>query len=144
MTPWDHESESRINSRTCLGQFVLVCFPVWNLYWQVRFAKKTHSIWSIWAPRALFVIYTPHISSHQPVLDFHTQITSKYSTAMCIMCSSSDQRSQNNMLWSMKGVESLRMQSFKRFWKSRDREFEKIPRSREIPGSRRSLVTAKT
>ena len=24
MTPWDHELESRINSRTYLGQFVLV------------------------------------------------------------------------------------------------------------------------
>ena len=26
LTPWDHESESRINSWTCLGQFVLVYF----------------------------------------------------------------------------------------------------------------------
>ena len=27
MTPWDHESESRINSRTFLGQFVFVSGP---------------------------------------------------------------------------------------------------------------------
>ena len=89
----------------------------------------------------------PDIWSHHPVLDSHVQITRKYSTAMCSMCSCSDQRSQNNLLWSMKGVESLRMQSFKGFWKSRkipgldfwesrDRDFEKIPGSRDIPGSR--------
>ena len=52
----------------------------------------------------------------------------------------------------MKGVESLIIQSFKSFWKSwkipgldiwetRDRDFGKIPGSRDILGSRRSLVT---
>ena len=45
--------------------------------------KKTHSIWSIWAPRALFVIFPPPIWGFHPVLDFHTQITRKSSTAMC-------------------------------------------------------------
>ena len=45
--------------------------------------KKTHSIWSIWAPRAPFVIFPPPIWGHHPVLDFHTQITRKSSTAMC-------------------------------------------------------------
>ena len=61
------------------------------------------------------------------------------------------QRPQNKLLWSMKGIESLRIQSFKGFWKSRkipgldfwesrDRDFEKIPGSRDIPGSRRGLV----
>ena len=51
----------------------------------------------------------------------------------------------------MKGVESLRIQSFKGFWKSRkipgldfresrDRDFEKIPGSRDIPGSRWGLL----
>ena len=35
---------------------VCFCFPVRNLYWQVRFARKPHSIWSIWAPRAPFLI----------------------------------------------------------------------------------------
>ena len=88
---------------------------------------------------------------HHPVLDSHVQITRKYSTTMCSMCSCSDQRSQNNLLWSMKGVESLRMQSFKGFWKSRkipgldlwesrDRDLEKIPGSRDILGSRRGLT----
>ena len=47
--------------------------------------QKPHSIWSIWAPRAPFVIYTPHIWSHHPVLDFHTKITRKYSSAMCLV-----------------------------------------------------------
>ena len=84
-----------------------------------RLPKKIHLIWSIWAPRAPSVIYTPHIWSHHPMLDFHTQITRKYSTAMCSMCSCSDQRSENNLLSAMKGVESLRMQSFKGLWKSR-------------------------
>ena len=51
----------------------------------------------------------PHIWSHHPVLDSHVQITRKYSTAMCSMCSCSDQRSQNKLLWSMKGIESLRI-----------------------------------
>ena len=46
--------------------------------------QKPHSILSIWAPRALFVIYTPHIWSHHPVLDSHVQITRKYSTAKCL------------------------------------------------------------
>ena len=45
--------------------------------------QKPHLIWSIWAPRAPFVIYTPHIWSNHPVPDFHTQITRKYSKAMC-------------------------------------------------------------
>ena len=45
--------------------------------------KKKHSIWSIWAPRAPFVISPPPIWGHHPVLDFHTQITRKSSTAMC-------------------------------------------------------------
>ena len=56
---------------------------------------------------------------------------------MCSMCSCSDQRSQNNLLRSLKGVESRRMQ-YKGFWKSqkipgldfwesRDRDFENIP-----------------
>ena len=51
----------------------------------------------------------------------------------------------------MKGVESSRIQSFKGFWKSRyipglnfceslDRDFEKIPGSRDIQGSRRNLL----
>ena len=96
--------------------FFLFSSPAFRLAGEI--CQKTHSIWSIWAPRAPFVIYTPHIWSHHPVLDFHTQITRKYSTAMCSMCSCSDQRSQNNLLWSMKWVESLRMQSFKGFWKS--------------------------
>ena len=54
----------------------------------------------------------------------------------------------------MRGVESLRIQSFRGFWKSRkipgldfweslDRDFEKIPGSRDIPGSRRSLIKTK-
>ena len=34
-----------------------------------RFSEKAHLIWSIWAPRAPFVIYTPiYIWSHHPVL----------------------------------------------------------------------------
>ena len=65
--------------------------------------------------------------------------------------SRSDQRSHNRLLWLMKWVESLRIQSFKCFWKSqkilgldfwesRDWDFEKIPGSRDIPGSRRGLI----
>ena len=84
-------------------------------------------------------------------VDFHTLITRKYSRAICSMCSCSDQRSQNKLLWSMKGVESLRIQLFKGFrksrnipglyfWESRDRDFEKIPGSRDIPGSRWGLM----
>ena len=109
--------------------------------------QKPHSILSIWAPRALFVIYTPHIWSHHPVLDSHVQITRKYSTAMCSMCSCSDQRSQNKLLWSMKGIESLRIQSFKGFCKSRkilgldeNPGIGIMKKSQDIPGSRRSVV----
>ena len=45
--------------------------------------QKLHSIWAIWDPRAPFLIYTPNIWSHHTVRDYHTQITRKYSTAMC-------------------------------------------------------------
>ena len=46
--------------------------------------EKPYWILSIWAPRAPFVIYTPKYGwSPHPVLDFHAQITRKYSTAMC-------------------------------------------------------------
>ena len=58
--------------------------------------------------------------------------------------SCSDIRSQNKLLWSMKGVEILKIQSFKGFWKSRkipeldfwesrDWDFEKIPGYPGIP-----------
>ena len=56
---------------------------------------------------------------------------------------------------SIKWVKSPRKQLFKGFWKSRnipglyfwesrDRDFEKIPGSRDIPGSRRGLATIPT
>ena len=37
LTPWDHGSESRINSRTFLGQFVLVFTAslMYNLLWDI-------------------------------------------------------------------------------------------------------------
>ena len=64
-----------------LGGIFLFSSPEFILAGEI--CKKTHSIWSIWAPRAPFVISAPPIWGHHPVLDFHTQITRKSSTAMC-------------------------------------------------------------
>ena len=61
-----------------LGGIFLFSSPEFTLAGEI--CQKPHLIWSIWAPRAPFVIYTP-IWSHHP--DFHTQITRKYSTAKC-------------------------------------------------------------
>ena len=52
MTPWDHGSESRINSRTFLGQFVLVLFFVCSsLHFLVNpfyfFANPLYSLLSL-------------------------------------------------------------------------------------------------
>ena len=59
---------------------VYFCFPAWNSHWQVRFAKKTHSIWSICydvSSRAPLIGRLPPtltsiriISSHKRIFDF--------------------------------------------------------------------------
>ena len=43
-------------------------------------------------PKSTVCNLHPDIWSHHPVLDSHVQITRKYSTAICCMCSRSDQR----------------------------------------------------
>ena len=54
--------------------------------WTRTFCKKTDPNWSFLAPAAPFTIYTPPIGGYHRVLDFTTQITEKYSTAMCYHC----------------------------------------------------------
>ena len=54
-----------------------------NPYGHGHFAKKTDPNWSFLASVAPFTIYTPPIGGYHRVLDFATQITEKYSTAMC-------------------------------------------------------------
>ena len=51
--------------------------------WTRTFCKKTDPNWSFLASAAPFTIYTPPIGGSHRVLDFTTQITEKYSTAMC-------------------------------------------------------------
>ena len=51
--------------------------------WTRTFCKKTDPNWSFLASAAPFTIYTPPIGGYHRVLDFTTQITEKYSTAMC-------------------------------------------------------------
>ena len=53
--------------------------------WTRTFCKKTDPNWSFLASAAPFTIYTPPIGGYHRVLDFTTQITEKYSTAMCYL-----------------------------------------------------------
>ena len=53
--------------------------------WTRTFCKKTDPNWSFLASVAPFTIYTPPIGGYHRVLDFTTQITEKYSTAMCYL-----------------------------------------------------------
>ena len=60
----------------------IFCFPAQNLFWQVKFAKN-RTRFSRFGPPSTVCNLLPHIWSHHTLLDFHTQIKSKYSTAMC-------------------------------------------------------------